>query len=43
MQHDKKVTQGKIKFVLPKKIGEVIITDNVSPSLVEKVLLDWNE
>lgn len=43
MQHDKKVAQGKIKFILPKKIGEVIITDNVSPSLVEEALRDWSE
>ncbi|HLB27948.1 MAG TPA: 3-dehydroquinate synthase [Dehalococcoidales bacterium] len=43
MQHDKKVSQGKIKFVLPKKIAEAVITDNVSPSLVEEVLLDWND
>ena len=42
MQHDKKIVQGKIKFVLPGKIGEVFITDEVSPSLVEEVLSDWN-
>ncbi|MFC2056651.1 3-dehydroquinate synthase [Chloroflexota bacterium] len=43
MKHDKKILQGKIRFVLPKKIGEVFITDEVSPSLVEEVLLNWNE
>lgn len=43
MQHDKKITRGKIKFVLPKKIGEVFITDEVSSSLVEEVLTDWND
>ncbi|MBI2850172.1 MAG: 3-dehydroquinate synthase [Chloroflexi bacterium] len=41
MQHDKKIVAGKIKFVLPKKIGEVLITDEVNPSLVEEVLRDW--
>ena len=43
MTHDKKVSQGKIKFVLPEKLGKVIITDEVKPSLVEEVLRDWNE
>jgi len=39
MQHDKKVKQDKIRFVLLKSIGEAFITDEVSPSLVEEVLL----
>ncbi len=30
MEHDKKKVGGKIKFVLPKSIGEVFITDEVS-------------
>lgn len=38
MKHDKKISSGKIKFVLPKAIGEVFITDEVNPSLVEEVL-----
>ena len=38
MQHDKKISGGKIKFVLPKTIGEVFITDEVDLSLVEEVL-----
>jgi 3-dehydroquinate synthase len=42
MKHDKKIVQGKIKFVLPKRIGEVLVTDEVSTSLVEKVLVEWN-
>lgn len=40
MKYDKKVLQGKVRFVLPRMIGEVIITDEVSPSLVEQVLLE---
>jgi 3-dehydroquinate synthase len=43
MKHDKKILQGKIRFVLPRTIGEAFITEEVSPSLVEEVLQDWNE
>jgi 3-dehydroquinate synthase len=35
--HDKKVTGGKIRFVLPRGIGEVYITDEVNIKVVEKV------
>ena len=38
MKHDKKITGGKVRFVLPKAIGEVFITDKVALSLVEEVL-----
>ena len=38
MHHDKKIVGGKMKFVLLKAIGEVTVTDNVSPDLVENVL-----
>jgi 3-dehydroquinate synthase len=40
MKHDKKVLQGKLKFALPKSIGEAFITDEVSPSLIEKTLVE---
>jgi 3-dehydroquinate synthase len=40
MKHDKKVWQEKIRFVLLKSIGDAFITDEVSPSLVEEVLVD---
>ena len=40
MKHDKKVLRDKIRFVLLKSIGSVFITDEVSPSLVEEVLVD---
>ncbi|MDP2729929.1 MAG: 3-dehydroquinate synthase [Dehalococcoidales bacterium] len=43
MKHDKKILQGKIRFILPRKIGEVFITDEVSHSLVEEVLLKGHE
>ena len=43
MKHDKKILKGKIRFILPKSIGNVFITDEVSPSLVEQALGGWNE
>jgi len=43
MKHDKKILQGKIRFALPRTIGEVFITDEVSTSLIEQVLVKWNE
>jgi len=38
MKHDKKILRGRVRFILPKSIGEVFVTDKVSASLVEKVL-----
>jgi len=43
MKHDKKILRGKLRFALPKSIGNVFITDEVSSSLVEQVLSDWND
>ncbi len=43
VRHDKKSLGGRIRFILPKAIGEVFITDEVSPSLVEEVLVSWHE
>jgi len=43
MEHDKKVLRSKIRFVLPESIGSVFITDEVSLSLVEEVLVGWDE
>jgi 3-dehydroquinate synthase len=43
VRHDKKILGGRIRFILPKAIGEVFITDEVSPSLVEEVLVSWHE
>jgi len=40
MKHDKKILQGKLRFVLPKSIGEVFITDEVSHSMIEEVLVE---
>ena len=38
MKHDKKIVAGKIRFVLPRAIGDVFVTEEVSLPLVEKVL-----
>jgi 3-dehydroquinate synthase len=38
MKHDKKIIEGKIRFVLPKAVGEVFITDEVPTSLVKRAL-----
>jgi len=43
MQHDKKVLQGKLRFALPKAIGEVFLTDQVTASLVREVLTERHE
>jgi 3-dehydroquinate synthase len=40
MQHDKKVVEGKIRFALPRKIGEAFITDDVNISVIEKALVN---
>ena len=40
MKHDKKVLRDKIRFVLLKSIGSAFVTDKVSPSLLEKVLVN---
>ena len=40
MKHDKKVLQGRIRFILPTAVGEVIISDEVDNSLIEQVLLE---
>jgi 3-dehydroquinate synthase len=39
MQHDKKVVNNKVRFVLLKAIGEAFVTDEVSTSLVEEALV----
>jgi 3-dehydroquinate synthase len=38
MRYDKKVQNDKIRFILPWAIGQVVITDDVSSAVVEKVL-----
>jgi len=43
IKHDKKVLRGKLRFILLKSLGSAFITDEVSLSLVEQILVDWNE
>lgn len=38
MKHDKKIVAGKIRFVLPRLIGEVFISDEINLSLVKEAL-----
>jgi 3-dehydroquinate synthase len=42
MQHDKKVRQNKIRFVLLKSIGDAFISDEVDPAMVREVLVGWS-
>ena len=39
MWHDKKVSDGQIRFVLPTRLGECQLVDEVPPSLVGQVLV----
>jgi 3-dehydroquinate synthase len=43
MQHDKKVTEGKLRFALPKATGAATIVDDVSLSIIRQVLSDDEE
>lgn len=43
MEQDKKILMGKIRFVLPKAIGKVFVTDEVDIALLEQVLAGLNE
>ncbi len=38
MQIDKKAEGGKVKFVLPSKIGEVVITKQWDEEVLKKIL-----
>ncbi len=38
LQTDKKVKAGQVRFVLPRQIGTVIVTDQVPPDTIRKVL-----
>jgi 3-dehydroquinate synthase len=40
LQGDKKVRQGKVRFVLPVAIGRVEIRDDIDPELIRQVLLE---
>ncbi len=38
LQSDKKVRDGRVRFVLPTAIGQVVIRDDVEPALISQVL-----
>jgi 3-dehydroquinate synthase len=38
LSHDKKVKDGKVRFVLPEKIGKVVIRDDVDPDIIRRIL-----
>ena len=38
MTHDKKVASGKLRFVLPDRIGHVVIRDDVPLALVREAV-----
>jgi len=38
LQLDKKVAAGKVRFILPTAIGKVVITDQVTPQILQKVI-----
>jgi len=40
LQGDKKVREGRVRFVLPTAIGAVQIRDGVSPELIRRVLAE---
>lgn len=41
IKHDKKVSEGKIKFILPLRIGQVVITNKVDLSMVAEALTEY--
>ncbi len=38
MQHDKKVAHGKLRFILPDRVGHVSLVGNVDPALVQQAI-----
>jgi 3-dehydroquinate synthase len=40
IKHDKKVSGGKVKFILPIRIGQVIVTDKVDLAMVAEALVE---
>jgi 3-dehydroquinate synthase len=42
MQHDKKKTEGKIRFILLKSLGDAVIYDDVLPEMLADILKELN-
>lgn len=38
LSHDKKVRDGKVRFVLPERIGKAVVRDDVDPGIIRSVL-----
>jgi len=38
LTHDKKVRDGKIRFILPERVGKVVMRDDVPPELIRSIL-----
>jgi 3-dehydroquinate synthase len=38
MARDKKKKDGKLRFVLPERIGKVVVKDDISPALIREVI-----
>lgn len=43
LKSDKKVKNGKVRFVLPQTIGTATVTDEVSPDIVQKVIKECQD
>ena len=41
LQNDKKVEAGKVRFILPTKIGEVMISDRVTNEIIKQAISDY--
>ncbi|NOT64308.1 MAG: 3-dehydroquinate synthase, partial [Acidobacteria bacterium] len=38
MQHDKKAAQGKVPFILPTRVGDVTIRDDIAPPIIRNAV-----
>jgi 3-dehydroquinate synthase len=43
LQSDKKVKAGKVRFILPTEIGKVIISDRVTPEIIDRSIMSADE
>ena len=43
MDHDKKKAGGRLRFALPRAVGQACLSDEVDAGLAEEVLRDLNE
>ena len=43
LKSDKKVKAGKVRFVLPQKIGKATVTDRVTPEMIKDVIKTCQE